>query len=157
MQGAGGGPSGAGVVHLGLGPVQLLLDPVEGVVADPLLLAQGHEPGALGRQRLPPQGDQARGVGTPGAGLLQRVQPRPVFPLQEVAGEFGVFPEEIWSPPLVPEEVDETPPVAAAAVTTVTVAAMVERVRVTEHFLAVEYIPVRVPERRMRPRVAEVA
>ncbi len=28
-------------------------------------------------------------------------------PLPEVAGEFGVFPETIDSPPLVPEEIDE--------------------------------------------------
>ena len=32
---------------------------------------------------------------------------------------------------------------------------VVERVRVTEHFLAVEYIPVRVPDRRARPRTAK--
>jgi hypothetical protein len=35
-------------------------------------------------------------------------------PLQEVAGEFGVFPEAIGSPPLVPEEIDEATPVPAA-------------------------------------------
>jgi hypothetical protein len=29
---------------------------------------------------------------------------------------------------------------------------MVERVTVSEHFLAVEYVPVRPPERRMKPR-----
>ena len=29
---------------------------------------------------------------------------------------------------------------------------MVERVTVSEHFLAVEYVPVRPPERRARPR-----
>ena len=29
---------------------------------------------------------------------------------------------------------------------------MVERVTVSEHFLAVEYVPVRSPERRARPR-----
>jgi hypothetical protein len=76
-------------------------------------------------------------------------------PLQEVAGELGVFPEEIFSPPIAPEEADETTPVAAAEVTSVTVAAtMVERVKITEHFLAVEYVPVRAPERRARPRVA---
>ena len=31
----------------------------------------------------------------------------------------------------------------------------VERVRVTEHFLAIEYIPVRVPDRRSQPRSAK--
>jgi hypothetical protein len=29
---------------------------------------------------------------------------------------------------------------------------MVERVTVSEHYLAVEYVPVRPPERRMKPR-----
>jgi len=29
---------------------------------------------------------------------------------------------------------------------------MVERVTVSEHFLAVEYVPVRAPERRAHPR-----
>jgi len=28
-------------------------------------------------------------------------------PLQEVAGQFGVFPETLKSPPLIPEETDE--------------------------------------------------
>src|SRR5216110_1587298 len=61
-------------------------------------------------------------------------------PLQEVAGQYGVFPEEIWSPSLAPEEVDETPPVAVAEVTSVAVTAIVERVKITEHFLAFEHI-----------------
>src|SRR5438094_2028807 len=43
-------------------------------------------------------------------------------PLQEVAGELGVFQEEIWSPALAPEEADETTPVAVAEVTSVAVA-----------------------------------
>ena len=78
-------------------------------------------------------------------------------PLQEVAGELGVFPDEIWSPALAPEEADETTPVAVTEVTSVAVAAtMVERINITEHFLAVEYVPVRAPERRARPRVAAV-
>ena len=79
-------------------------------------------------------------------------------PLQEVAGELGVFPEEIWSPSLVPEEADETPPVAVAEVTSSAAAStVVERVRITEHFLAFEYVPARPPERRARPRVAAIA
>jgi hypothetical protein len=88
-------------------------------------------------------------------------------PLPEVAGEFGVFPE-IESPPLVPAEIDEEAPVwvadteviELAVATEVTVqTTMVERVTVSEHFLAVEYVPVRPPERRARPRskVSEAA
>jgi hypothetical protein len=73
-------------------------------------------------------------------------------PLQEVAGEFGVFPETV-APPLVPEEIDEEAPLAAAEVSYSTEAArLIERVKVTEHFLAVEYVPVRTPDRRVSPR-----
>jgi hypothetical protein len=91
-------------------------------------------------------------------------------PLEEVAGEFGVFQEEVWSPSIVPEEADETTTVSDTEVTVVEIEetlveetvvgetvvgeTVVERVRVTEHFLAVEYIPVRVPDRRSRPRHA---
>ena len=38
-------------------------------------------------------------------------------PLQEVAGQFGVFPQAIESPPLVPEEIDEEAPLPAEEVT----------------------------------------
>jgi hypothetical protein len=38
-------------------------------------------------------------------------------PLQEVAGEFGVFQQTHESPPLVPEEIDEEAPLPAAEVT----------------------------------------
>jgi hypothetical protein len=73
-------------------------------------------------------------------------------PLQEVAGEFGVFPEDsIESPPLVSEETDEEAPVeiAIAEVTVDTETAMlVERFTVEEHFLRVEYVPARLPESR---------
>jgi hypothetical protein len=75
-------------------------------------------------------------------------------PLQEVAGEFGVFPE-VESPSLVPEEANEEAPlpVSDQEVTEVAVqATMVERVTVSEYFLAVEYVPVRPPGRRARPR-----
>ena len=75
-------------------------------------------------------------------------------PLQEVAGEFGVFPETS-SPPLVPEEIDEDEkaPLPAAEVTYSAAAArLIERVKVTEYFLAVEYVPVRTPDRRMKLR-----
>jgi hypothetical protein len=71
-------------------------------------------------------------------------------PLQEVAGEFGVFPE-IESPTLVPETIDEEAPLPPAEVTAPQTI-MVERVTVSEHFLAVEYVPVRPPERRAPPR-----
>jgi hypothetical protein len=75
-------------------------------------------------------------------------------PLQEVAGEFGVFPETI-SPPLVPEEADEEAPVSPeeiASVADADAAPLVERVTVSEHFMVVEYVPVRSPERRAKPR-----
>ncbi len=73
-------------------------------------------------------------------------------PLQEVAGEFGVFPE-VESPSLVPEEIDQEAPLPVAEVTEAAAEArLVERVTVSEHFLAVEYVPVRPPERRTRPR-----
>jgi hypothetical protein len=72
-----------------------------------------------------------------------------------------VFPE-VKSPPLVPEEIDEKTPLPAAAeevtVEGVTIeevtceTTMIERVTVSEHYLAVEYVPVRPPERRMKPR-----
>jgi hypothetical protein len=56
-------------------------------------------------------------------------------PLQEVAGEFGVFPEN-ESPPLAPEEIDEETslPVALEEVTEVAVeTTTVERVTVSGH------------------------
>jgi hypothetical protein len=80
-------------------------------------------------------------------------------PLREVAGEFAMFPE-LHSPPLVPEEIDEETPlpveeVMVEVVTTTELTCettMVERVTVSEHYLAVEYVTVRPPERRMKPR-----
>jgi hypothetical protein len=78
-------------------------------------------------------------------------------PLQEVAGEFGVFPETI-SPPIVPEEIDEEAPLSAEEVISgAEPATLVERVIVSEHFIAVEYVPVHQPERRARPREPEIA
>ena len=71
-------------------------------------------------------------------------------PLQEVAGEFGVFPE-VESPSLVPEKVDQEAPLPAARAEVTTPASetkLVEHVVVSEHFLAVEYVP----ERRASPR-----
>jgi hypothetical protein len=59
-----------------------------------------------------------------------------------------VFPE-IESPTLVPETIDEEAPLAVAEVSaTAADAIMIERVTVSEHFLAVEHVP----ERRARPR-----
>jgi hypothetical protein len=87
-------------------------------------------------------------------------------PLAEVAGEFSVFPE-LESPPLVPEAIDQEAPLPAEEVTVeVTVeevaieqaageTTIVERVTVSEHYLAVEYVPARAPERRMKPRSLE--
>ena len=49
-------------------------------------------------------------------------------PLQEVAGEFGVFPETV-SPPLVPEEIDEEAPLPATEVTYSAAAARLMRAR----------------------------
>ena len=78
-------------------------------------------------------------------------------PLQEVAGEFGVFPETL-SPPLVPEEIDEEAPLPLEEVISVAVVApLVERVTVSEHFMVVEYVPVRAPERRAQPKTDLVA
>jgi hypothetical protein len=70
-------------------------------------------------------------------------------PLLEVAGELGVFPDALDSPPLVPEEIDEETPVPAEEVTVeVDVATVIERFTVEEHFLRIEYVPARLPERR---------
>jgi hypothetical protein len=77
-------------------------------------------------------------------------------PLAEVAGEFSVFPE-VRSPPLVPEEIDQEAPLPAAVeeviVEEVTIeTTVIERISVSEHYLAVEYVAVRPPDRRMKPR-----
>jgi hypothetical protein len=74
-------------------------------------------------------------------------------PLAEVADEFGVFPETVRSPPLVPETIDQeaslpVEEVMSAAETD----ALVERFTMEEHFLRVEYIPARRPERRAKRR-----
>jgi hypothetical protein len=77
-------------------------------------------------------------------------------PLQEVAGQFGVFPQAIKPPPLVPEEIDEETPLPAEEIASAgEEATLVERITVSEHFLAVEYVPVCPPERRDEPRRPE--
>jgi hypothetical protein len=80
-------------------------------------------------------------------------------PLREVAGELAMFPE-LHSPSLVPEEIDEEAALFVEEVMVEVVtseeltveATMVERVTVSEHYLAVEYVAVRPPERRLKPR-----
>ena len=89
-------------------------------------------------------------------------------PLQEVAGERGVFQEAIDSPSLVPEAFDEEEalslPIAEVTevveVTEIIEAgedtALIERFTVEEHFLRVEYVPARLPERRGKRRETEL-
>jgi hypothetical protein len=70
-----------------------------------------------------------------------------------------VFPE-VESPSLVPEEINEETPLPAAAAEVTPVAGeptLTERVKITEHFLAVEYIPLRAPATAPRRRFAEAA
>jgi len=77
-------------------------------------------------------------------------------PLQEVAGELGVFPDALDSPPLVPETTDQEAAlqVEIAEVRVEEVAAdveataLIERLTVEEHFLRVEYVPAHLPEHR---------
>ncbi|HLZ04543.1 MAG TPA: YiiX/YebB-like N1pC/P60 family cysteine hydrolase [Bradyrhizobium sp.] len=77
-------------------------------------------------------------------------------PLEEVAGEFGVFQEEIDAPPLVPEEIDQEAPVSLEEVTEASeVATLIERCTVEEHLLRIEYVPARLPERRGKRREPE--
>jgi hypothetical protein len=78
-------------------------------------------------------------------------------PLREVAGELGVFPETADSPPLVPETIDEEAPIQAEEVSLVEdEVTLIERVRITEHFLVVEHVPARQVERRAKPREPEL-
>src|SRR6201997_729623 len=61
-------------------------------------------------------------------------------PLQEVAGDFGPFPETVRSPPLVPEEADQETALSTEEVMSPDDApAMMERFTVEEHFLRVEF------------------
>src|SRR6201985_2488136 len=79
-------------------------------------------------------------------------------PLQEVAGELGVFQEAIVdAPPLVPEEADEEASLSLQIEEVTNVievtdgveidetAALIERFTIEEHFLRVEYVPARLP------------
>ncbi len=70
-------------------------------------------------------------------------------PLQEVAGQFGIFPETVKSPPLVPEEIDQEAPLPAGQVALDAQEAMLaERVPVTGHLIDIEYVPACPPEPR---------
>jgi hypothetical protein len=77
-------------------------------------------------------------------------------PLREVAGEFAVFPEAADSPPLVPETIDEDAPPTLAEVKLTGGVTLIECITVTEHFLMVEHVAARRPERRARPPDAAV-
>jgi len=83
-------------------------------------------------------------------------------PLLEVAGELGVFQEALDSPPLVPEEIDEEATLSLEEVIEVDVietaetTAVIERFAVEEHFLRIEYVPARLPERRGKRRDPEM-
>src|ERR1700681_1026911 len=60
-------------------------------------------------------------------------------PLREVAGEFGIFPQAIDAPPLIPEEIDQEAPLPAEEVAPAgEEATLVERVTVSGHFMTVE-------------------
>ena len=61
-----------------------------------------------------------------------------------------MFPE-IESPSLVLEEIDEETSLPVAEVIETTT--LVERVTVSEHYLAVGYFPACQPERRAHPRI----
>ena len=54
-------------------------------------------------------------------------------PLEEVAGEFGVFQEEVWSPSIVPEEADETTTVSDTEVTVVEIEETVVEETLADH------------------------
>ncbi|MBV8803619.1 MAG: hypothetical protein JO042_01205, partial [Sinobacteraceae bacterium] len=69
-------------------------------------------------------------------------------PLEEVAGSFGVFPETISAPPLVPEAVDEEAPVEAEQVSSGEVSA---RLPLLKRIAAYR------PRRRGRSRGRELA
>jgi len=67
-------------------------------------------------------------------------------PLPEVAGQFGVFPETVRSPSLVPEALDEETPLPIGEVVLDDEAAMlVDCVTVTE-VIDIEYVPASRPE-----------
>lgn len=72
-------------------------------------------------------------------------------PLQEVAGEFGVFQEAIGSPSLVPEEADEETSAAAEEIVA-RESALVEPIRASQHFRHVETVSTCLPRNEVRSR-----
>jgi hypothetical protein len=81
-------------------------------------------------------------------------------PLREVAGGLGMFPEPVRSPSLVPEEIDAEAPVPAEIAEVIEdtdATVLIERFTIEEHFLRVEYVPARLPERRGKRRESEFA
>ena len=60
--------------------------------------------------------------------------------------------EGVWTDPEGDLQQDRMVMVEVVTTTELTETTMVERVTVSEHYLAVEYVAVRPPERRMKPR-----
>lgn len=74
-------------------------------------------------------------------------------PLEEVAGSFGVFPETISAPPLVPEAIDEEAPgQVPAEQVSAQGAKMVEPITVSGHFPLLKRLAMYRPRRRGRTR-----
>ena len=68
-------------------------------------------------------------------------------PLQEVAGQFGVFPETVRSPPLVPETTDEEAPLPTGEVMPdESDVVLVDYVTVTDELLDIEVVAISLPE-----------
>ena len=68
-------------------------------------------------------------------------------PLQEVAGEFGTFPETL-APPLAPEAFDQEAPLPAAEMMVTIETTLIERVIVTtEHHAFADHAPAGEPKR----------
>jgi hypothetical protein len=70
-------------------------------------------------------------------------------PLQEVAGQFGVFPETVRSPPLVPKAIDEEATLPAGEVVLDDQEVMlVHCLTVTEQLIDIEFVPAASPAPR---------
>jgi Permuted papain-like amidase enzyme, YaeF/YiiX, C92 family len=83
-------------------------------------------------------------------------------PLQEVAGQFGVFPETVKSPSLVPEAVDEETPLPAVEIAfddqlvlDDEEVLLIDCVTVAEQPIDIEYVPVSAPNPRAGTRANE--
>jgi len=76
-------------------------------------------------------------------------------PLQEVAGQFGVFPETVRSPPLIPEALDEEAPLPIGEIVLDDGEVMlVDSITVTE-VIDIEYAPASRPESRTGRRASD--